>query len=326
MKLFTKLRPQEIQTPTATMFDMPEAKRYAILATHDTNQTNSPNFRVRRSDLQTRSSSSHSPPPSEPDAELQAQLASQLAAIYGDFSFDAPAARAEKAAHITHEDEAQADDDQTAAAYEFRLFSTNPAAPAQKIVLAEEDNGDGEGGGGGGFVRRQRDKTYYFARRAEGERKAQFEFAAVSGETVLAWREKRAWGLEVPWRVRTIRVLPPAKKAKATSNGQSIPATDEQDAVVGEEVTVPEKKKKKKVGKKRRIMLREKARKREVAEAARRKAAELKEETEKEKRTRRNREKKVKRKLKEKAKKLGGDGGGPGNADSSDEAMGGSEG
>ncbi len=123
---------------------------------------------------------------------------------------------------------------------------------------------------------------------------------------MLAWREKRAWGLEVPWRVRTIRVTslpkPSKSKSKPAGTASEIASEVRLDAVIGVEVS-EEGKKKTKPSKKRRIILREKARKRSAAEEARRKIAESKEEAEREKKTRRNREKKVKRKMKEKAKK-----------------------
>jgi len=121
----------------------------------------------------------------------------------------------------------------------------------------------------------------------------QFESAAISGDEILRRRGDRAWGLEVPWRVRILKVY---EKLKTGQKGEK--------AVKVLEEAVDEKKRKK-PGKKRRIVLRQRKKKIEEDKERRRKEREQKEETEKEKWTRRNREKKVKRRLKEKAKKAG---------------------
>jgi len=176
--------------------------------------------------------------------------------------------------------------------FEFRLFSSAPNKPAGKIVLKPEEDEDGDGN----FVRRERDKSYYFAPPASGERKAGIESMAISGETVLLWRKIRAKGLEVPWRVKTIRV---PSSSNPTPTGSSLKS----EAIVVDE---GETRKKCKPNKKRRLILREKQRKKEKAEEEKRKRDQGREEAEREKKTRKNREKKVKRKLKEKLKKASG--------------------
>ena len=94
-------------------------------------------------------------------------------------------------------------------------------------------------------------------------RKERFAFAALSGEDVLSLARRRAWGLEVPWRVRAIRVTSVAKsKADASSNlalksGHSLQSGQGEVRI---EVD-PSEKGKRKPGKKRRIILRERQRK-----------------------------------------------------------------
>lgn len=126
-------------------------------------------------------------------------------------------------------------------------------------------------------------------RKAEGRDRERLESMAVSGADILTGIQKRAWGLEVPWRVRVIKV-----------QGKKKEVEDE----LKEKIDLSRKKKK--AGKKRRILIREKGRRAEEARRKREEGEKDKEEREKEKRTRRNREKKVKRKMKEKAKKAGG--------------------
>lgn len=250
---------------------------------------------MRRSDLYKRSQSS-SPAPSEPDPELEAQLRERLASLYSA-SFDPTpvshtfTSKAERPPQKEVEDE---EDDDAEQVFEFRLFSGGKGedkvkAEPQKITLEDEE---GEGGEGG-FVR-SRDPRVWIVGRAVGERKVQFETAAISGDEILRRRADRDWGLEIPWRVRVVKIR---EKLKPGQKGEK--AVKELEEVV-------EEGKRKKPGKKRRIVLRQRKKKIEEDKERRRKEKELKEETEKEKRTRRNREKKVKRRLKEKAKKAGG--------------------
>jgi len=260
-------------------------------------------------------------------------LASHFAALYGDLNLEpskpVSISNGTNPEPSASQPQPEPEDDQgEEQAYEFRLFSTpstttatNPNPTVQKIIL----NDDEEDTGTGAFIHPRRPQSYYLHTPASGALKAEYEAAAVSGETVLAWREKRAWGLEVPWRVRTITVtssLPKPSKSTSKPAGTASETASQarQGAVVGIEVS-EEGKKKTKPSKKRRILLREKARKRSAAEEARRKIAQSKEEAEREKKTRRNREKKVKRKMKEKAKK--GDTVGAVSVDGGDDVMGG---
>lgn len=177
--------------------------------------------------------------------------------------------------------------------FEFRLFESERKAEdqqveVQKVVLGGDDENTGEGG----FVK-MRDPRVFVVGKALGKRKAWFETLAVSGEDVLDNAGKRAWGLEVPWRVRAIRVVEQQKRGEVG------------DVVIHVEEDNRDPKKKR-PGKKRRIVLRGRKKARdEMAEKKRAEAA-SKEDAERDKRTRRNREKKVKRRRKEKAMKTVG--------------------
>ena len=140
-------------------------------------------------------------------------------------------------------------------------------------------------------MRRERDKSFYIAPPLTGEARAQIEEICVSGEEVLSGARGRNWGLEVPWRVSVVSVSGPRSKPRRSEKHKREEEGDELE--------------RKKPGKKRRIILRERQRKREATEAAKKLEREKKEEAEREKRTRRNREKKVKRKMKEKGLKGG---------------------
>ncbi|KAE8443367.1 hypothetical protein EG329_001925 [Mollisiaceae sp. DMI_Dod_QoI] len=267
------------------MFDIPDAKS------------------VRRSELATRSQSV-SPAPSSPDPSLEKAFQAQLAALYGPISSaPAPIHNSNESSDSTQHDEA-ADTQLKEQEFEFRLFSSAPAPTAtaketadtiiQKILLNDSDSEDGAREGR--FLR-PRPLSYYFAASLSEERKKEYEFAALDGETVLELAKRRAWGLEVPWRVKVLKTVSSGKvKAGLPDTAIRIEAQDEEDA---------RDKKKRKPGKRRRIILREKRRKKEAAEERRKKREEEKEVAEREKRTRRNREKKVKKRMKEKAKKLG---------------------
>lgn len=136
--------------------------------------------------------------------------------------------------------------------------------------------------------------------KASGSRLEQFLCAALKGEDVYKESRRRNWGLEVPWRVTTIKG--PSAKRGATSTSKanqelSKILQEQDDGVEGES----KKKSKLKPNKKRRIVLRERVKKVEAEREKRKREELLKEENEREKRTRKNREKKVKRKAKLKA-------------------------
>ncbi|PQE22166.1 dolichyl pyrophosphate phosphatase protein [Rutstroemia sp. NJR-2017a WRK4] len=252
------------------MFDLPDAKR------------------VLRSELYTRSASS-SPEPSSPiDPDVAARFQEQLASLYGvvptvSYVDDTTADKGNDTTELdprAHSN-GHGDEDEEEQEFDFRLFST---ATDTKIILKEEEIGDG------GFTIRNRNRSYYFTGIIGDERRAQFASAAISGEDVLRGKDTRYWGLEVPWRVKVLRVGHGGQKTVGNHGLR--------DAANGN----PEEKKKK-PGKKRRIILRERMKKKQAREEAKRREKESKEEAEREKRTRRNREKKVKRKAKGKAMK-----------------------
>jgi hypothetical protein len=223
-----------------------------------------------------------------------------LAEIYGPVSITTP---------LSHELEAelQEQEQQQEQEFDFRLFSTptvkdgnTTQTKAQKIVLREPEEETGEGA----FILPHRDRKFYIAEKAQGPELLRYQASAVSGEDVLKARKKRAWGLEVPWRVTVFLQTSPNSKSKSTQISNLTPASNSNVRKGEEEVD-----KKTKPNKKRRIILRERKKKKDSAEETRRKEREAKEEAEREKKTRRNREKKVKRKLKEKAKKAEAPGG-----------------
>jgi len=177
--------------------------------------------------------------------------------------------------------------------FEFRLFSTS--APSQKIALV-----DGDGRHEGPAIS-QRPLSFYVRGELSPEEIEQFRVAAVEASDIVAEARKRAWGLEVPWRVARIVVSMGRKRgdrAGGLSAGVTRPkGTDEEPA------------RRKRPGKKRRIALRikEKAKKEEEIQKM------TKEEHLREKKKRLNREKKLKRRQKEKEKKVASKGGAEGN-------------
>ncbi|KAK1776493.1 hypothetical protein QBC45DRAFT_419305 [Copromyces sp. CBS 386.78] len=187
----------------------------------------------------------------------------------------------------------QEQEEDGAAEFEFRLFSTS--AP-QKIVLPCKDEEEGAGE----TVIADRPLSYYIRGELAPEQQEQFRAAAVTSQDILNWAKQRAWGLEVPWRVKRIVVTVKGKKAEGvaaatTQHGQVQPEDGEQ-----------QKKKKKRLGKKGRIAMRIKEKVRKEKEEAEQKQKMTKEEHLKEKKKRLNREKKLKRRQKEKEKKMAG--------------------
>lgn len=296
-------------------------------------------YRIRRSDLNRRSSTPTTHPSSHEldrstTTELEAQLQARLAALYGPFSFSAPlplssttsstkasnAKPRRKSAPSNSESDGDSDTSHLQAdtknegeeaepsehEFQFSLFShPSSSAVPQTIILTNDDEA------GPGRILRPRPREYFFAGKAEGKVREEIEYAAVSGEDVLQRARARAWGLEVGWRVRVLRVPAAAAAAGGSKPKQALKKTT-QEGSVGIPLHDPEfvrEGKRTKPNKKGRVILREKKRKREVAEEGKRIAAMEREEAEKEKRMKRNREKKVKRRLKEKAKKAEGKGG-----------------
>ncbi|PMD42940.1 hypothetical protein L207DRAFT_579810 [Hyaloscypha variabilis F] len=251
-------------------FDLPNAKR------------------IRRADLYSRPSSSPSPSPAPEESTL---LHSRLAELYGPIPIPTSNPLSSPSPQNPTQEPTQKQEqeqDGEGEGFEFRLFSTpHSSLKTQKILLQQPEDLEV----GGGFVRRERDKSFYIAPPLIGEARAQIEEICVSGEEVLSGARGRNWGLEVPWRVSVVSVSGPRSRSQRSEKHKK----EEEGDKLG----------RKKPGKKRRIILRERQRKREATEAAKKLEREKKEEAEREKRTRRNREKKVKRKMKEKGLKGG---------------------
>ncbi|OBT63295.1 hypothetical protein VE03_07939 [Pseudogymnoascus sp. 23342-1-I1] len=289
------------------MFDLPDAKR------------------VRRDDLYN-SDDGNEDAASPIDDSRARDLQDQLAQLYGPITIPSqdPVAL-ESTEPSTDAPPAVAEDE----AFEFRLFaptttavtsntdpsSTPEVAPTQRIILS---NSDDEDQGDGAFTKPHRRLSWYIAAPATGARKAEFEEAAVSADTVQRGREQRAWALEKPWRVTVIRT-------GSTSISQSAPALKAK--TIGVQAAEGDgKTKKTKPNKKQRIVVRVRERAlSEKLEAERLRCAREEEEKatrgveDAEKRTARNRERKIKRREREKRKKAAAASGMPepsGNADS----------
>lgn len=188
------------------------------------------------------------------------------------------------------EDQAE-EEDAADEEFAFRLFST--AKPTQKVVLEEDVEPQGEGG----LVGPGRPLSYYVVTNLSAKERLEYDFAAVSGDEILARSKTRSWGMEMPWKVTTIRVT---RKARP------------------EDTKAKDEAKRRRPGKKQRISLRKKAKvKEEKQQAAAQKLIE-KEEHIKDKKKRMNRLKKLRRRAKDKEKKQGGDAG----AGSGDESEG----
>ncbi|KAM0518586.1 hypothetical protein ACHAPE_004350 [Trichoderma viride] len=284
------------------MFEVPDAKR------------------VRREDLHASEESSWSE--SEADAELEARLNAQIAKSLGldESAFRAPKPQTttlpivakpkieekRKDEELSSDEESEPktpaeggeDDDEV---YAFRLF--NAAGPAPQVVL-ENMNRVVEG-----KMIRGRPLSYYFVTDMSPEMKQQYEMAAVSGEDVIERSKIRAWGLELPWRVTTIKTTRKTTSKRGRGGAEAAAhVEDDQPA------------KRKRPGKKRRTAMRIEARaKAQAEEAAKQKMAEKEEHT-KDKKKRLNRLKKLRRRAKKKTEKGGGgEAGGESDEDMSDE-------
>ncbi|KAK4452291.1 hypothetical protein QBC34DRAFT_398294 [Podospora aff. communis PSN243] len=250
------------------MFEVPDAKR------------------VRREDLFDSASGRESSPDEENDssaallrAKLNAQLSNLLAVnIDAGPGEDEDVPMGEDGANEQPPEEE----------FEFRLFSTS--GPSQKIVLAAE----GEKHEGPALS--QRPISFYVRGELTPEELEKFKAAAVSSADVIAEARKRAWGLEVPWRVTKIVVSTGRNQGRAGPRSAVAPGLAVADGELG---------KRKRPGKKRRIKLR----KEEKAKQEDEKKKMTKEEHLKEKKKRLNREKKIKRRQKEKEKKAAMKGG-----------------
>ncbi|TFB04720.1 hypothetical protein CCMA1212_002536 [Trichoderma ghanense] len=280
--------------------------------------------RVRREELHASDESSWSE--SEVDAELEARLNAQIAKSLGidESAFRPPQppttlpvlerpqtnGKSESEALSSdsesepgtpvddsppNDEGAEAEDE----GYAFRLFST--AGPAPKVVLEDYDKVVE------GKLLRGRPLSYYLATDVSPEKKHEYEVAAVSGEDVLARSKVRHWGLELPWKVTTIKATRKVRSGEEQANRTQMDS--EQQA------------RRKRPGKKSRIAMRKKARAQAQAEEEAKKKMADKEEQIKEKKKRLNRLKKLRRRAQKKAEKgENGEGGGGGSGEgSSDE-------
>jgi hypothetical protein len=281
--------------------------------------------RVRREELHASDESSWSE--SEVDAELEARLNAQIAKslgidesafrppqpptalpvleppqtngksaneALGSDSESEPGTPVDDSTPDDDDDDGEAEDEE---GYAFRLFST--AGPAPKVVLEDYDKVVE------GKLLRGPPLSYYLATDVSPEKRHEYEVAAVSGEDVLARSKVRHWGLEMPWKVTSIKVTRKARPGEVANRAQ---VESEQQA------------RRKRPGKKSRIAMRKKARAQAQAEEEAKKKMADKEEQIKEKKKRLNRLKKLRRRAQKKAEKgENGEGGGGSGEGSSDE-------
>ncbi|KAK8135823.1 hypothetical protein PG984_003763 [Apiospora sp. TS-2023a] len=283
------------------MFDIPEAKR------------------VRREDLYGSASSDDDgddliSQDGQVDTELRERLRAQLAGLL-DLDISSPSSLpgpgatdtpAQKSGTAVASDEGAngppagtdkplaSDENPDEVAFAFRLFRDEE--PSHTVVIKQGD--ETQVGGKAEFVVPRRPHSYYVASKPDQETMAQFKFAAVSTEYLMANAKQRKWGLEKPWRVTKITIT-------TDKNAKSLPGADgAEDTTMGEGES-----KRTRPGKKRRVLLRTRDKaKREKEEAMKKKLAD-KEEHLKEKKKRLNRLKKLKRREKQRESKGAGGGG-----------------
>ncbi|CAK7205430.1 hypothetical protein SEUCBS139899_008201 [Sporothrix eucalyptigena] len=256
--------------------------------------------------------------------------------------------------------------------FAFRLFSgsgktaattkdadaTEPgatvAAPAPIVLL---DDGDGtEALGPGGIVNPPRPLSFYLAGEPTAEAMAQYTQSTLTGEDIIKASNARAWGLEVPWRVRTVlradskgamRALlsnalsPEAAAALPTNLRQAIasatnavpswassqsPEPTPLPLLLQPLSSQPQKddttKKHRRPGKRLRILMRKRAQAKRDREARSSAQAQSKEEHLLEKKKRLNRTKKLRRREKKRQAKAEGGEGGDGGDDASENESG----
>lgn len=229
------------------------------------------------------------------------QLSSRSAVVQPS-SDEMPKQKVPEKNMVEHEgkngNESEGDDD--LGEYEFRLFST--AGAPSKVTLEDDATPQGDGS-----LVHKRPLSFYMVSNTPSGIKQQYQAAAVSGEDVLRQSERRAWGLELPWKVKTIRMTIASK-----GSGDSKTAIAKHGG--------PAMAQRKRLGKKRRIAVRTREKvKKEREEAATKKAVD-KEEHIKEKKKRLNRLKKLRKRAKNKeAKQVGGEDGDDSGGESGDE-------
>lgn len=250
---------------------------------------------MRREDLYNSSSDEEAPHDYQWDSSLQEKLNLQFSDLLDlDLVADANlGARQAPQSQVVLDDANQtlADDGATEKPEEeiftFRLFRDEE--PLRKVVLKLREN---EKDGEGAFVVPSRPTSYFLAEELSSRAK-EFQVAAVSANYLLEDATKRRWGLEKPWRVKTISIKTSKRNGTPTRSDSRTTTTE------------TGKQKRKRPGKKRRIILRvrEKAKK-EQLEAMRQQLVE-REQHIKDKKQRLNRQKKLKRRAKEREKKQG---------------------
>ncbi|CAK7233386.1 hypothetical protein SBRCBS47491_008590 [Sporothrix bragantina] len=228
------------------------------------------------------------------------------------------------------------------------------SAPAPVVLL---DDGDGtEALGPGGIVNPPRPLSFYLAGEPTPEALAQYAQATLTGEDIIKAASTRAWGWEVPWRVRTVlraeskaamrsllanalspedaAALPTNLEQAIASATNSVPAWASSQSPEPTPLPLIRKplstamqidnatKKYRRPGKQRRIKLRKRAQAKREKEAKAAAQKQSKEEHLSEKKKRLNRNKKLRRREKKRQAKggEGGDGGGDDNASGNDSA------
>ncbi|EPE02972.1 hypothetical protein F503_08849 [Ophiostoma piceae UAMH 11346] len=241
----------------------------------------------------------------------------------------------------------------TATEFVFRLFSSSGKAapiaaataadsqdaapqPAAPIVLLD-DNADGTPIGAGAIME-PRPLGHYVVGELSDAARERYAEAAISGDDILAQASpaiRNTWGLEVPWRARTVlkaspaqlrallaNSLAPGKPAPANLPAALAAAINSLPAWAGgsppQGLPAGLAGLRKRPGKKQRIILRQRDKARREKEAAEAAKAQSKEEQISEKKKRLNRLKKLRRREKAKSTKAGGSE--AGGADSGDGA------
>lgn len=270
------------------MFDLPDAKRYEHYVSDIHRHTDF--YRVRRDQLNGSDSESHH---SEDEAvsnvlreKLRAKLASAL-----DFSLESisPSAKdSEPAADAPMKDvDANPEDEEDEPEeFEFRLFASTTAEATKVVLESDKPVNLGEGT----VLMPDRPLTYFLAPRSTGKLREKFDFAAVSGDDVMAYAEQRWWGREMPWKII----------ARIPANSS---LTAAQTKIIAQKLPEGTKRKRNRPCKKDRMKKHIKQRTLKAKKEEEEKMMVSKEEHLKEKKKRLNHAKKLRRRAKEKEKK-----------------------
>ena len=265
------------------MFEVPDAKR------------------VRRNELDDRSSVDSAEVDEEARAHLREVLNSKLASslswditpIQQPAAVPPPPAKIElpaEDAQDEHPTETE-DEEEPPEEFEFRLFGTSQ--PAAKILL-EKDRPFKPGEGG---IIARRPISYYFARPATAAERARYEASVMTFEQIIERSRRRFWGLERPWKtVATITVRSKRKGGLKDELPGSV-------VCEGPDEEGKKMRRRKRPGKKMRIKQRMREKARKEKQEAEEKARLEKDEHLKAKKKRLNSIKKVRARAKAKAKK-----------------------